>query len=206
MRQKLVFLIYPLLIGLALWAGFVALVPYRAIDTLEQVSYPSMRVGPKDAQDIIVAVIDYDCPYCHDMMRSLIDLQNLSPDIQIRYVPLPVIGSESSRLKSSIAWVAGGTDQFNTVHQFFANDTAAIAPNSRDDFLMRFDVKKSDYAHAMSTEDFLHRQISALQATEALFGDVRVPSLIINGHLYAPDTGVMPSVQELVSIIAQTGD
>ena len=80
------YLIYPVIIALAVLAGFfiyeqrsqvstvVEAEPLPEFETLESFAYDSMILGAHDAPITVIEIIDYECPVCQSMHDTIVSL------------------------------------------------------------------------------------------------------------------------------------
>lgn len=201
--RKAIYLIYPTIIGLTLLVGFFLYQPNpssNALERLEDFAYPSMISGSKDASISIIEILDYDCPYCHVMHKTLVEAQKKNSDIRLTYLPIPVMGSESSVVKVNSAWTMAAFDKFLTAHEKFFDEKEQYSKADIPSLAKDFNVSPEEYKEQYYSPNQLSHLIQLSQVAEDTFGTIKTPSLLINGEVYIPED-IIPSTEEFLDLL-----
>lgn len=185
---------YPLL-TLALLAGIGALIalalrlqgPPPTVVSLTPVVESVLRdagtprVGPADADVVVVIYTDYRCPICRRTDGALERLLADDPGVRVHFKDWPILG-EASRLGARAALAAERQGKYLALHRVLMDDPAPLTVERLPEVARRAGLDPDRLARDMAARD-IDEQLNRHAAQAFALGLKGTPAYLVGPHL-----------------------
>jgi protein-disulfide isomerase len=144
---------------------------------------PSPALGPDDAPVVVVAFLDYQCPYCRrawkEELRALVDTKKKSVKFAVRHLPLAIHPSAKGIAVAALA--AGRQGKFWEFHQAMLDYEGEVG---RDVFLATAKTLGMDDAKFVADldDEALAQQVKDDMRLAVKVGVMGTPGFFVNGR------------------------
>ena len=160
----------------------------------------STVIGNPEASVTIVEFVDYQCPYCQQLHKTLMDVMKDDQDIRVVFRPLPWLKDSGEIATFVVATQKQGKDA--ELHKALLDKTTPqnliqakqVARELGIDVAQAERDQKDPAVIAQVTENLNQAQTLNMQST---------PALLIGTTLYVPTPDTMPNAVQLRTIIQQ---
>lgn len=173
---------------------------YQASASSSSDAIASTVIGNPAASVTIVEFVDYQCPYCQQLHKTLTDVMKDDKDIRVVFRPLPWLKDSGNIATFVVATRKQGKDA--ELHKALLEkdtpqnllQTKQVARDLGIDVAQAEIDQKDPAVIAQVTENLNQAQTLNMQST---------PALLIGTTLYVPTPDTMPSTAQLRTIIQQ---
>lgn len=141
-----------------------------------------MRIGPKNAQNIIVEFYDYNCSYCRKNFQDLSKYMNEKGNILFIFKELPIL-SETSIEAARVALALKDPTEFQRYHARLMQASGRLTSHDIAEAIQLAGANPATVLSASKNEDIAAHIADTTELARKV-GITGTPSFVINGTLY----------------------
>lgn len=169
-------------VSLLLIAGWFAFAPEPVVAQVDLTVVPAMTRGPEAAPVTIVEFLDFECPHCKRVQRSLEQILT-AYDGRVRLVAkdLPLASHRQARQAAEAARCAAADGRYWPYHDRLFAEQPRFAEDRLITFAVELGLDREAFTRCVSERRFA-RDVEADVAQSRALGVTRIPTFLINGR------------------------
>ena len=169
-------------VPLLLIAGWSVVAPAPVVAQVDLTVVPTMTRGPEAAPVTIVEFLDFECPYCKRVQRSLEQiLKEYDGRVRLVAKDLPLASHRQARQAAEAARCAAADGHYWPYHDRLFAEQPRFAEDRLIAYAVELGLDREAFARCVAERRFA-RDVEADVAQSRALGVNRIPTFLVNGR------------------------